>query len=146
MPDIQVGRNVHVDYSTKQTTITPILRDLDECRLERLQELGEEAKNHVDKKISPSEREQLSALFVRTLDKKSKGQTVDALALANLDGRLKWVEGVMLLMEQAENWVMTANTWDDLKAVTLDLASLGEPPARIAPGRLVGAIRGNRPL
>ena len=149
MPMIQVGVNVTVNYATKQRTEEPILRDLDECRAERAAEVLGKLQAHVDTVIRPQEREQLAALYVRTLGRKAKGQAVDPKAEANLDARLQWAEDAMLLAEEIENQIAQLTDWHTLSQVDFTDAhkqQLGLPPARIRPGRLVGALRGNRPL
>lgn len=137
-----VGTIEHTDAVTRETTVTPILRDLDDVKADHLATLHATIRAHVDAHLPPSEREALAALMQRATLMRGMGLSVDEGALLALVAALGWAEDAMILGDDVRAAVAAAVDLDGVLAVSVDPATLGQPPV-ITAGEIAKALRGS---
>ncbi len=144
MTDIIAGFHEVTDVRTGKVTRTPILRPLADLQRERAEALQAEIRDHVDTHLPPSEREALASIASGLVERAAFG-----IALSETE------QGVAVGLMQARDWTMRAvalggevaarcaacQSAEELAAVSVDLASLGEPP-RVTAGEVALALRG----
>jgi hypothetical protein len=141
MPLVEVARNETTDARTGVVTVTPVLRDLDELKVERRAELRATVWSHVDSYLDARERETLAALHQRVLLLRALSLPVDEWAALALLSVLSWMEDTLIAWTPLAAAVDAAETLADVQAVTLDLDALGSPPA-VTAAEIAAALRG----
>ncbi len=130
--------------------VVPIITDatsttwLADAIAARTTELQQQVRDHVDAHLPPSEREALASIAAGLMEKRTfLGELTEA------------EQGVVVGLIMARDWTMRATALggevaarcaactsaEELAAVSVDLASLGEPP-RVTSGEVALALRG----
>lgn len=122
--------------------MTPLSLSLDTVKAMRAAELQALIRDHVDTHLPPSEREALASIAAGLMEKRTfLGKLTEA------------EQGVVVGLIMARDWTMRATALggevaarcaactsaEDLAAVTVDLASLGESP-RVTAGEVALAL------
>lgn len=128
---IITGYNESFDMVTGVTVRTPVMRDFEEIRAERVSQLQAEVDAFADASISPKEREALSSIaagldevraYLRPLTKTEKGVRV-GLILAR-----QWIHAAVSLGAVAKAQCAACTTVEELAAVAVDYSALGPAP------------------
>jgi len=139
-----------VPVTTDRTIVPPAVviaappppkRPLVEVQAERILELQQVIRSHVDEHLPPSEREGLAALLQRCTLMRGMGLPVDDGALLALLASLGWAESALMLGAEVAARCRACTTLAELADVAVDLSGLGEPPI-VSAGEIAVALRG----
>lgn len=123
---------------------TPEPRPLADLQRERAEELQRAIRAHVDAHLPVSEREALDAILAGLVERVAFGmplsETEQGVAAGLMLARQWATRAIALGGEVAARCAACASA-EELAAVTVDLASLGEPP-RVTAGEVALALRG----
>jgi len=108
---------------------------------QRILELQQVIRSHVDEHLPPSEREGLAALLQRCTLMRGMGLPVDDGALLALLAFLGWAESALMLGADVAARCRACATLAELQAVAVDLGVLGDPPI-VSAGEIAVALRG----
>jgi hypothetical protein len=124
-----------------KTIVLPKPRHLADLKAERIAELQQAIRDHVDAHMPPNEREGLAALMQKTTLMRLMGAPVDEGASLALVMSLSWAESAMVAGDDIAQACAKATSAEELQAITVDLKSLGTPP-KITSGEIAKALRG----
>ena len=122
----------------------PEPRPLADLQRERADELQQAIRDHVDAQLPPPEREVLASIAAGLAERAAFGvpltPTEQGVAVG-LMGAREWTMRAVALGGEVAARCAVCTSAEELAAVTVDLASLGEPP-RVTAGEIALALRG----
>lgn len=122
--------------------MTPITLPLETAKAMRTAELQAGIRDHVDAHLPPSERETLASIAAGLAERAAFGvpltPTEQGVAVG-LMGARAWTMAAVALGGEVAARCAACSTVEELEAVTVDLASLGEPP-RVTAGEVALAL------
>jgi hypothetical protein len=141
---VVTGYDESFDVATGVTVRTPVMRDFDELRAERVNQLQVEVDAFVAARMSQKERDAMSMIaagldeiraYLRPLTKVEKSVRVDLVHAR------QWIVSAISLIAQARMHCAACTTVEELAAVVVDYSALGPAPT-ITAGELTLILGG----
>lgn len=136
--NIVVGYHEDLNAKTGVVSRTPILCSLAEAQTDRIAELQQAIRDHVDAYFPPHEREALASIAAGLAERAAFGvplsETEQGVAVGLMQCRA-WTMAALALAGAVAARCAACTTANELAAVTVNLEVLGEPP-RVTAGEV----------